>query len=558
MKQWRALLAFLSLGVLLAVFSWAFFQPNFFRVHDFTHVARLVELRRALDAGAFPVHWTQNFGFGYGMPLFLFYGPLPSYFAAAINWAGLTPVWAVKLTFAFTGLLAASGMLVFLRRWGYTAAVTGAALLLAAPYRAVDLFVRGALNEVFAIGILPWLLHSLWQIGEKPRTGLLWSAFWTALLILTHNLTALMTLPVLYLLAALHIGWEKVDRVRRLAFLAGAGLLGVLLSAFYALPAFLEKDQTVIGDILSGYFDYHQHFLYIRQFFWPRWGYGGSEFGPNDGISFHLGWPLWAALGLSGALIVWRWWQARRITFTKKDLTITSLVAGGAASLFLTLGHSLFLWESLPLLPFIQFPWRFLGLAIILLSAAAGLGLSQIRPARLRYLAGLLLVAAIVAGQTKFHQPEKFLTNDDDYYYADEVRIRSQMSDILPDYIPRGFDQDLPPVEPTQRIAIQPEPQKSSWELNRPHELLLLTAVPSEATITWNIADFPGWHYYVNDREIEPAKLPDGRRQLQTPGPVEAVGARFSLTPLRAVSLAASVLGWIFFASLVTERRKHA
>jgi hypothetical protein len=559
MKIIRTYLAVLILVLLLAVFSWSFFQPNFFRVHDFTHVARLVELRRSLDAGQLPVHWSQNFGYGYGMPLFLFYGPLPAYFGAVLTYIGLPPLWAVKLTFAATGILAGTGMFVYLRRWGRSAAIAGAALVVAAPYRAVDLFVRGALNEVFAIGILPWLLHSLWKISEKSRSGFLWSALWTALLILTHNLTALMALPVLYSIAAARIVWQKEQRWLRLGYLAAAGIFGLVLSAFYAVPAFLEKNQTIIGEILSGYFDYHLHFLYIRQLIWPRWGYGGSEYGPNDGISFHLGWPLLAALVLTGLAWLWRNRRFHKQKRPEKDLAIGLLFLGGGGSLFLTLTHSLPLWEAIPLLPFIQFPWRWLGLAIVLLSAAAALGLSLVRRNKHRYLLTAVLVIAVIAGQLNYHRPEKFLTRDDDFYYSDGRLIRTQMSDILMDYLPNNFDRKLPPVDPEQRIAIDLAPQSTRWELNRPHELLMFAENPAGSTITWNIADFAGWKYYVNDRLVTPELLPDGRRQYQSNEAIKTVGARFGLTPLRSATLIVSFIGWIIFAAswLGKERRQH-
>ena len=45
----------------------ALFRAEFFHMHDFTHVARLAEMHRALSEGHFPVRWSRNFGWGYGM-----------------------------------------------------------------------------------------------------------------------------------------------------------------------------------------------------------------------------------------------------------------------------------------------------------------------------------------------------------------------------------------------------------------------------------------------------------------------------------------------------------
>src|SRR5258708_5005319 len=54
------------LAVLITMRS--LFSSSFFRTHDFTHAARLVEMRTSFASGEFRVRWSRNFGFGYGMP----------------------------------------------------------------------------------------------------------------------------------------------------------------------------------------------------------------------------------------------------------------------------------------------------------------------------------------------------------------------------------------------------------------------------------------------------------------------------------------------------------
>ena len=47
---------------------------------------------------------------------------------------------------------------------------------------------------------------------------------------------------------------------------------------------------------------YANHFVYLHQLFYSPWGYGLSVPGPNDGMSFALGWSH-----LLLALVVWIW-----------------------------------------------------------------------------------------------------------------------------------------------------------------------------------------------------------------------------------------------------------
>jgi uncharacterized membrane protein len=55
------------------------FADGFYPMHDDTQVSRVVVMGRALIHGQFPVRWVSDLGYGYGYPLFNFYGPLPYY-----------------------------------------------------------------------------------------------------------------------------------------------------------------------------------------------------------------------------------------------------------------------------------------------------------------------------------------------------------------------------------------------------------------------------------------------------------------------------------------------
>lgn len=564
-KVKQFVVCFFALAAIIG-FSWAFFSPEFFRVHDYTHVARIVEMRHALDAGHFPVHWTQNFGYGYGMPLFLFYGPLVFYLGAGLTYLGFSALMAMKLLFFLSGVVAFAGMYLLMRRYSHTAGLIAATLFFTAPYRAVDLFVRGALNEVWAIAFLPWLLYGGLKILENKKAGVVITAVSTAAIILTHNLTAFFSIPLLGLLTLVWQWAEKrTNTWKENLFFIGGGALGAVMSAFYIVPAFMEKQFTIIDSILSGYFDYHHHFLYIRQLLTPSWGYGGSEPGPNDGISFQIG-IMAIALILLGVLFflqnvkhAWKATTKKHDTFDRIKAILAYfsarqyvLFTAGllfAVSCFMTLFHSLPLWETLPLLNFIQFPWRFLGVAIVFSSIIGGIAVSILRITPVRWLSGWLLFLLIVLTTWSYHRPETFLDDATVHYYTDSATIRANMSDILPDYIPNTFDRTLPPVAENERIVVGAEPSEQ-LELSWPHQVLWLGSAPADTTITWNIAHFPGWKYYVNDEEVSPELLEDGRMQL-TPGTnIESVGAEFTMTPIRQQMTWFSLVGWLLWLTL--------
>lgn len=559
--------------LIIGLFSWALVWPGFFRVHDFTHVTRLVEMRAALDTGHFPVQWAPNLGYGYGMPLFLFYGPLPFYMASILTYIGFAPLAAIQALMVLSGVVAWTGMYLTGKRWGTAAGITAATVFLASPYRAVDIYVRGAFNEAWAISWLPWLLYGAMLLSERRwRAGTALTSGAVAAIILTHNLTAAMAFPIFGLLGVIWIlamtpGNHWQSRVKPTLLLALSYVLGIALSLFYSIPAFVEKSATSIDQILGGYFDYHLHFLYIRQLLWENWQYGGSGPGPDDGISFHLGLPVLFAGGLLAATwllnlvksVQQRHWPATE--WLKKQVVAAAVVAFLGASCYLTLFHAEWIWNSVSIMTFFQFPWRFLALTSTLgaLLVAVALGNSNVI---LRWSMVGVITLMVLLGQWRFHQPESFLERPENFYYTDTRLIRRNMSEILPDYISNTFDEkaleplalDTPRIEVVSELLTEPLP---ALELNDPHQLLLLANLPVGSTVTWNIADFPGWEYTIDDQVVTPELLPDGRRQLVLTAPASAVGARFAATPIREQTAAISLIALVIWLSLWVIRTEN-
>ena len=216
------------------------------------------------------------------------------------------------------------------------------------------------------MSLLPLILHFAWLISQNRRLGWLGLSLTTFALIASHNLTALIALPILGLLGVIWLFWHATNWKKDLTVLVSGFIAGGVLSASYAIPAFLEKDTTIISEITSGYFDYRLHFLYIRQFFQVDWGFGGSAYGPDDDISFHFGYltMLLAGLaGLGGIVDILQDFRSRRKFLniwhfrpTQILILITSLILG--ATLLLTTFKSQWFWDQISLLAFIQFPWR--------------------------------------------------------------------------------------------------------------------------------------------------------------------------------------------------------
>lgn len=570
--------------------SWALWSPELFRAHDYIHAARISELVRSASDGQWPVHWSANFGFGYGMPLFLYYAPLPYYVAGFWYWLTGSIVFSVKSLFFIANLGTILGGFYLGRRLSGSRLI-GLVVALAfglAPYRALNLFVRGAVSEAWGMMALVWMWYGLVGVLTPVVKNFAWRSFFSSswwwvvfgavIVLLSHNLTSLMVFPLTAVLVViwflfklfrsigqknLHFKILRKEIVWKISQLGSALALALSLSSFYLLPAFFEKNLVALESILGGYFDFRQHFLYIRQFFDSTWGYGGSTWGPDDEISFFVGFPI-LILGAALAVLLitkiknlknlmpssTREWQVWWLSF--------ALIA--LLSLFLTLMHAKPLWLALPLIDYIQFPWRFLAISSLGLSLTAGLGLLFFQ-GKLRLILGLIMIIAAL-WQSSFFRPEFWLDDHTSLYYTDQVKIRSHMSEILPDYLPSGLkiggEGGLEPHMSDHPLLLEEQIGVSQLLINHSHQKLFTIKVDEPTLVTLAIADFPNWRVEIDGVPISHQVTDQGLIAIDLDEGSWQVGVFLTNTPLRTAGNLISLVSLVaVFAIIITSRLKN-
>lgn len=557
-KVLRIVVVFLAFLV-TALSLLSIFSRSFFPIHDFTHVARLVEMDTAVRDGHIPVRWSKHLGYGSGMPLFTFYGPLPFYIAEVFHLVGFSELVSIKILLFLIGIGGFFGTYLLTRRWfGNTGGLVSATAFVFIPYRALDIYVRGAFNEVFAISIIPWVLYLVEVLRDqktKERIVLATSALAISLaaLLTSHNLMTMMFLPFIYGYILVRMAGAK----KKVIYLVASHLalaVSVALAAFYLFPSFLEKNFTQVDKLISGYGMYQYHFLYIRQLFFGMWDYGGSVLGIEDDMSFHLGWPhlILAALGVLALL------RRRKI---EQKIVFGFLGLSLAAGLFLTTFKSVFVWDSIPLMAYIQFPWRFLSLAAVILPLFAGASVLLIRRKNKRILFAGLCILLLVGVNLRYHRPKELLDDPDGVYYTDPARIAEGMSGILPDYIPKTV-KTLPKAS-LERVAGQDGwlPQNFKIVVSRTQEMLVTFQSGDPVPLVFKIFAFPGWAVYDNGKRVEYTLDNDyGWMKVTIPAGEHAVAVRFEETPVRAWSDLASVFGVMVLIGMVLygQRNRHS
>lgn len=414
---------------------------------------RVQQLTRALADGHFPVRWMPDAAYGYGYPFFNYYAPLSIYVAVLFRFLGASYTSAIQFSQLTAFLLAAWAMFELARRWLYDdwAALLASAAYTLAPFHLVNIYVRGdSLAEFWAMALYPVVLlaaHCLLRpekpcaISERaalPLTRIAALALSYAALILSHNISALIFSPFL-LLYMLIAALQRRATLRRALLEGGmALLLGLLLSAWFWLPALAETDLVQTGPVTAGYFYYGNHFRgadLVQPSFFFDWEVAGQT-------AFRMG--LVQALLIVAGLVVLLWRAASRpaLIFTVAVLAVATLMITPL---------SRWLWDTLPLLPYTQFPWRFLSVQALAGALITG-ALALLPGRRLWALMGsVLLLAAMLPSLDVDHVALADADVTPHRLAQYEWFTGNIGTTVSAEYLPR---------------AVQPRPYSSAWLTN--------------------------------------------------------------------------------------------
>jgi len=342
---------FLLLAVLLVVpIIIPFFHKGFFPTHDDVQMQRIFEMSQALKYGGFPPRWASGLLFGHGYPLFSFYSPLTYYLGALLVFVGANFLIATKVVFLMTFFLGAIGMYLLVKDFfGRIPGLVASVIFSYAPYKAVDVYVRGNLPEFLSLCLLPLVVWANYRLlKDKHPVWLPVFAFLLALLVLTHNISFVIFaffLAVFNLVIILSQKEKKESLVR----VVKGGFLGLAIGSFFWLPLIFE---TKLVNLVNRPwpFSYDRFFLTYKQLWSSPWGFNG--FTEPQPMSLQIG-KTFIIFSILAILIGF----FRKNNFPKKMWGIFASVL--LFSVFMTTFSSGFVWKTLPFLSFFQFPWRF-------------------------------------------------------------------------------------------------------------------------------------------------------------------------------------------------------
>ena len=534
-----------------------------------------------LRAGVFPVRWMPDAAYGLGYPFFSYYAALPYYLVGLLVLVGVDILTALKLVQTLGFVAAALAMYGWMRRinsmrgmshrrW---AAWLAAVAYTVAPFHLVNVYVRGdSLSEFYAFVFYPLILWALDGLSNpksqipnpnvRQKAQWLWSALAYAGLILTHNLSAFIFSPfaLLYLVM---LAWRERTRCWRVF---GFGLwalgFGFLLSAWYWLPALAEMGQVHgLGPSIQDFFHYSRHFRTLN-LVQRRLLFDYSITADHKVCSpFAMGLAQAGFAALGGLMLLVQGFRRRLEARADKQHPPGFVLLGLLISTLMITPLSKLLWDHLPFLPVVQFPWRFLSVQALFTAAATAALVPERR--RVPWVAFPIAAMLVVSVLFSLH-PERLPVGP-----ADVTVGRLQLYELFAGNIgttiryewlprtvnPRPFTSDalIEPGVPPRAIPlegafleatlVEQKPTRQTWRVQG-----------EGGGIAFPLLYWPGWGARVDGEPVDVWPVEgSGYLALAVPPGEHTVTLRLGRTPVRVVAEAVSLAAVVAILALIVK-----
>jgi hypothetical protein len=358
------------------------------------------------------------------------------------------------------------------------------------------------------------------------------------------------------------VGCIARKSLRPLLLGASAVAGGFALAAFYILPAAWERRWVQIAQAVASEVNPSRNFLFTRM-------------NDPDFVLFN-GKVSWIAAGVIAITTVAAVFASPERRYFRELWWI--LISPAMASVFLMLRPSLWLWNTLPELRFIQFPWRWLEPLAVAFAFFLAVAIFSVRSRRLSWT--LTVVAFVAIGATATTIIRDAYWDDEDVPSIATAISSHRGYEGTDEYAPIGLTRlDLPgnPDDTERPARISPDPAPQFEELRS------ATGAPVPAagirlnvdrwsaerkafteenaapvTLALRLADYPSWQVQVDSKRARITTLP-ATSQILVPLAAgnHRVGVRFRRTWDRNAGDAISVLAVTLLGFIWVLRRRR-
>lgn len=348
--------------------------------HDMAfHLSRIVSLANALKEYQIPhrIQFEMMNGYGYATPLY--YGEV-FLILPAILYNLYLPLQTCYQIF----VVAVNFMTCIISFWCFTRmsndwkkGLLGSLLYTFASYRMMDVMVRAAVGEYTALVFFPLLVYSLWRIYSKDvydKTSMndgLPMIFAATGIIHSHILSCEMVL--LFVILFMLVCFKKTFRKNVLAVLVRSAIISFLLNMWFIVP-FIQSMGMHVNVSSKEKINYiEKSTAYLAQLFGIfHTANGGNKFRATQGeMPLSIGLPLMIGI----CLFIYVYIRKDEWNLQHHDKMKAAKICFVLGLTAVVLASSLFRWDNLiyfsaniaRIAGMVQFPWRYLGIATVLL-----------------------------------------------------------------------------------------------------------------------------------------------------------------------------------------------
>lgn len=354
------------------------------RGHDiYFHLMRIEGLAQGIQSGQFPVKIQPVWYDDYGYAVSVFYGDLFVYLAAFLRLLGFSlqnayKGYVVLCNIATITIAGYSFGKIFQNPY---IGVFGGFLYSMSAYRLVNLYTRGAAGEYTGMMFLPLLIYACVLLldeekkKENLKKGSIVLGVSMACILQSHILTAEIACMVLAGVVILY--WKRVFCKEVLLAGAKAVAIALGLSAWFLLP-FLDYmlcGEFNINSIRNNDILIQRQGVFLSQLFAIFDNAIGQSLDLSAGTQgdFAQGAGLGLMLAIPALLVLFFFGYRRKEEKKNQRIAVTAALLGLAMAAMSTI---YFPWDALCrvtrlfqyVIVKIQFPWRFTGVATVMLS----------------------------------------------------------------------------------------------------------------------------------------------------------------------------------------------
>lgn len=569
----RRSLPFLAIAALSLLLAPSVFTPGqmLCTAVDAPHfLYRLHEISWLLDRGVLWPRWGPNLSYGYGYPVFHYYGSLSFYPSLLLHKLGTTLLASFQAGFWLAAVCSGWAAFLWLRSvmGDGRAALIGAVAYVYVPYHINTIVYRWNMPEPWALAFAPLVLYGMHRLARRlDWQSVSLTALALAALPLTSNLATVVFAPPVVSYALLLLALSSERKVLLWRLLAAAALAAGL-SAFFVVPAFIDRSAVQIErgfrtggtDVLSNFLPLARAF---QQPFVADVSRANAQYDPLS-----LG-PL--VLGASAAVLLA---FGRRLPRSARSHVYWATAVLAMCVLLATRAADP-LYRALPFLQVLQFPWRFLAPATLLVAALAGIaaqtGLSALSD-RWANVATVLVAGLVVVQAWSLLYPGALCGTSPSPTLKQAVAAQVGMVGTIStnaEYLPADVER-VPDSSPMYDDYMAERPVVRWDETSLPHGAQTLATdddglralwrgtTPVPTRLVYQAFAFPGWRAAVDGRPVAIHPVaPHGLIGVDVPEGDHVVTVRFGTTPQRVASAIVSTaalfvaLGLLFLPRLV-------